>query len=82
MNNWSIVVFIYIWFVNIESYVYVKSEQKEKNSNSKIWKRKMKVICAGFPKTGSKSCSTALRQLGYNVADYMETAEFLRQVSV
>ena len=42
----------------------------------------MKVICAGFPKTGSKSCSTALRQLGYNVADYMETAEFLRPVSV
>ena len=42
----------------------------------------MKVICAGFPKTGSKSCSTALRLLGYNVADYMETAEFLRHVSV
>ena len=41
----------------------------------------MKIICAGFPKTGSKSCSTALRQLGYNVADYKETAEFLRSVS-
>ena len=35
----------------------------------------MKIICAGYPKTGSKSCSTALRKLGYNVADYMETAE-------
>ena len=37
----------------------------------------MKFICAGYPKTGSKSCSNALRKLGYNVADYMETLEFL-----
>ena len=51
------------------------------------------IICAGFPKTGSKSCSTALRKLGWNypkflvfkiirclgyeVADLMETVEFL-----
>ena len=40
----------------------------------------MKIICAGYPKTGSKSCSSALRILGYNVADYMETAEFLSSV--
>ena len=33
----------------------------------------MKLICAGFPKTGSKSCSTALRKLGYTVADILET---------
>lgn len=26
-------------------------------------------------KTGSKSCSAALRVLGYNVADYLETCE-------
>ena len=37
----------------------------------------MKLICAGYPKTGTKSCSNALRRLGYNVADYMETLEFL-----
>ena len=37
----------------------------------------MDIICAGFPKTGSKSCSAALRTLGYNVADYPETLEFL-----
>merc|ERR1711868_55801 len=37
----------------------------------------MKLICAGYSKTGSKSCSSALRKLGYNVADYMETWEFL-----
>lgn len=37
----------------------------------------MKLLCVGYWKTGSKSCSSALRQLGYNVADYMETAEFL-----
>ena len=28
-------------------------------------------------KTGSKSCSSALRKLGYNVADFMEMAEYL-----
>jgi len=39
----------------------------------------MKIICAGYPKTGSKSCSTAMRHLGYNVADYMETLEFLNE---
>jgi len=37
----------------------------------------MKFLCVGYPKTGSKSCSSALRKLGYNVADYMETTEFL-----
>ena len=37
----------------------------------------MKFLCVGYPKTGSKSCSSALRKLGFNVADYMETAEFL-----
>ena len=37
----------------------------------------MEIICAGFPKTGSKSCSSALRELGYKVADYIETGEFL-----
>lgn len=33
----------------------------------------MEVICAGFPKTGTKSCTRALRELGYNVADLRET---------
>ena len=37
----------------------------------------MKLLCVGYPKTGSKSCSAALRQLGYKVADFMETTEFL-----
>merc|ERR1712235_179095 len=37
---------------------------------------RMEIICAGYPKTGSKSCSAALRVLGYNVADYIETLEF------
>ena len=37
----------------------------------------MEIICAGYPKTGSKSCSAALRVLGYNVADYPETAGYL-----
>merc|ERR1712227_28815 len=33
----------------------------------------MEIICAGYPKTASKSCSMALRMLGYKVADYLET---------
>ena len=37
----------------------------------------MKLVCAGYPKTGSKSCSTALRTLGYKVADVIEQVEFL-----
>jgi len=37
----------------------------------------MKFICAGYPKTGSKSASVALRELGYNVADALETIEFI-----
>ena len=32
----------------------------------------MKVICAGFPKTGTTSLAFALRDLGYNVHDYRE----------
>ena len=35
----------------------------------------MEVICAGFPKTGTKSLSAGLRELGYNVCDAMETTE-------
>jgi len=37
----------------------------------------MKFICAGFPKTGSKSASAAFAKLGFTVADYLETTEFL-----
>jgi len=37
----------------------------------------MEIVCAGYPKTGSKSCSAALRVLGYNVADTAETGGYL-----
>jgi len=40
----------------------------------------MEIICAGFPKTCSKSCSSALRTLGYNVADLAESIHFLSEV--
>ena len=36
----------------------------------------MKIICAGFPKTGTKSMSNALTQLGYNVHDFEEHLEY------
>ena len=32
----------------------------------------MKIICAGFPKTGTKSMAAALRELGYSVNDFPE----------
>ena len=37
----------------------------------------MKLICAGYPKTGTKSCSAALRKLGYSVADILEQLELV-----
>ena len=37
----------------------------------------MKVIVAGLSKTGTKSMALALRELGYNVYDYMENMEYL-----
>ncbi|CAG5104155.1 Oidioi.mRNA.OKI2018_I69.chr1.g1119.t1.cds [Oikopleura dioica] len=40
----------------------------------------MEIICAGFPKTCSKSCSNALRILGYKVADLSENIHFLSEV--
>jgi hypothetical protein len=39
----------------------------------------MKVICAGFQKTGTKSLSRALEQLGYKVYDASETYVYMRQ---
>ena len=37
--------------------------------------KNFKLVNAGFPKTASKSCSEALRILGYNVADIAECYE-------
>ena len=31
----------------------------------------MEIICAGYPKTGSKSCTAALEELGVKVCDAM-----------
>lgn len=39
----------------------------------------MKVICAGMPKTGTKSLCSALRTLGYEVYDFEEQMWFLRK---
>ena len=36
----------------------------------------MKIICAGFPKTGTKSMANALSQLGYSVHDFEEHLEY------
>ena len=37
----------------------------------------MKIICAGYPKTGTKSLSAALTLLGYSVYDYEEQFRFI-----
>ena len=42
----------------------------------------MKLICAGVGKTGSKTCSAALRELGYSVGDSLETIESLGPIWV
>ncbi|CAK8678810.1 uncharacterized protein LOC143470831 [Clavelina lepadiformis] len=39
----------------------------------------MKVICAGFPKTGTKSLAEALRQLGFVVYDFIENFWYLEK---
>jgi len=40
-----------------------------------IQKRVMKIICAGFPKTATKSCSKCLEHYGIKVADAMENGQ-------
>ena len=39
----------------------------------------MKVICAGFPKTGTKTLYAALSDLGFAVFDFEENFLFYRQ---
>ncbi|XP_076823417.1 uncharacterized protein LOC143469560 [Clavelina lepadiformis] len=39
----------------------------------------MKVIMAGYSKTGTKSMFTALKRLGYNVYDFMEHFQYLEK---
>lgn len=39
----------------------------------------MKIICAGFQKTGTKSLSRALEELGYKVYDAAETYIYMRE---
>ena len=39
----------------------------------------MKVICAGLPKTGTKSVAAALRILGHNVYDFAEQASYIME---
>ena len=39
----------------------------------------MKVIVAGMPRTGTKTMAAALRELGFNVYDYMENLEYLQE---
>ena len=40
----------------------------------------MEIICAGYWKTGTKSCSAALRELEYSVADLFDTGKHLTHI--
>ena len=35
----------------------------------------LKIICAGYPKTATKSCTKCLEYFGYKVADVMENGQ-------
>ena len=55
----------------------IKKYKENSKCKTQNFRLRMEIICAGFPKTGTKSCTAALRTLGYSVADYPETLEFL-----
>jgi len=42
--------------------------------------KKMKIICCGQWKTATKSCTAALKVLGYNPSDYMDTMTYLSKI--
>ena len=45
-----------------------------------VERRKMKIICGGQWKTATKSCTAALKILGHNPSDYMDTMTHLVRV--
>ena len=47
-----------------------------KTCNVQTYLVNMKIICAGFPKTGTKSMANALASLGYSVHDFEEHLEY------
>ena len=46
--------------------------------SSKIDTKNFKIINAGFPKTGTKSYTKAMRMLGFSVADVAQTMEYFQ----
>jgi len=60
------------------------SESQKRNSLIKKLRRinsqdpKNMIICAGLPKTGSKSCSAALRKLGQDIQMYRRNHIYTR----
>jgi len=55
-------------------------ETKEIMTKVDIERRKMKLICCGQWKTATKSCTAALKILGYNPSDYMDTMTHLSPI--
>jgi len=51
-----------------------------KGKNGKKEPEKLKIICCGQWKTATKSCSAALKHLGYNPCDYMQSMSEFSQV--
>ena len=51
---------------------YSNSISQQRSNALSIANQIMKIICAGFPKTGTKSIAKALRHLGFTVFDWDE----------
>ena len=62
--------------LHVLSPTQIIDKQLSENNSTPNKENKMKIICAGFPKTGTKSMANALTQLGYQVHDFEEHLEY------
>merc|ERR1711970_981246 len=54
--------------------------EETKMTTVNVERRKMKIICCGQWKTATKSCTAALKILGHNPSDYMDTMTHLAPI--
>ena len=57
-------------FKNHRPRTLLSESQKRIATPNNLQDPKTMIICAGLPKTGSKSCSAALRKLGQDIQMY------------
>jgi len=63
-----------------EPFKIIYREMTSKEENTTKEPKKLKIICCGRWKTATKSCSAALKYLGYNPCDYMQSMSEFSQV--